>query len=587
MLSGGPARAISQDTSQSWFGGRIPIVVGTVGHRDLTNAAPQTRIMIRREFRRLRQTYRDSPFLILSGLAEGADRLIASIALEELSAVLVAVLPFPAKDFLADFATETSRQEFSALLNRAAATLQMPLPSDAAWKTPGEARDRQYAQVGALIAEQSQILMALWDGRPARGLGGTADVVDWFERGYAAPDYSLYEGEQLLFDPPQPGLCIRIEPATGERELRSAAPARRWLGLFGRAFIFNILDQTNVYNRDVRRRAAYRLQKTLILPPDVLPRLPVAESYAAFGEADVLATYFARRVRLADWVFYTLALAAVFSFSAVDAKPVASWGFLAVMAVMAALVLYVKCRSLDRKFLEYRSFAEAMRVLVFWRTTGLTRQVWLSYLSKYGPVVGWLRHAVRAVEFTQDRHPPLAEPLSEAKRLDITIEHWLGIQIGYFKRAVANHSREYWRGHWIERMAIGLTFATAILLAAMTLTYGEGLHAWKTDALLGYPLGPVPVATFIHQLQTLVALMGAFGIAVRGFLIRRADLELSKQYKAMQQKFEAAELRISILPPGDPHKQLPAILETLGREALLEESEWLWLRHSRPFDAAN
>lgn len=587
MLSGGRDGATSQDTPQSWFGGRIPIVIGTVGHRDLTTASPEIRRTIRREFRRLRRTYSDSPFLILSGLAEGADQLIATIALEELGGELVAILPFPTVDFMADFDTAELREELSALLSRAAGTFQVPVPADPAWKAPGEARDRQYARVGALIAEQSQILIALWDGRPPRGHGGTAEVVGWFERGYAAPEYSLYEGDLSLFDPPQPGLCIRIEPATGERELHSAAPSRRWLGRFGRAYIYDILTRTNVYNRDVRRRAAYRVPKPSIIPSDLLPRLPVAEAYAACGEADILATYFARRVRLADWVFYTLALAAVFSFSAVDAKPLASWGFLAVMAVMAALVAYVKCRSLDRKFLEYRTFAEAMRVLLFWRMAGLKSQVWLSYLSKHGTVVRWLRHAVRAVEFTQDRHPPPVQPLSAEKMLDLTIERWVGVQINYFKRSVSKHTREHRRGYWIARISIGLTFATAILLAAMTLNYGQGLQAWKPDALLRNPLGPMPVATFIHYLQTLVGLMGAFGIAVRGFLIRRADLELSKQYKAAQHTFENAERQISNLPPGDPQKQLPAILETLGREALMEEAEWLWLRHSRPFEAAN
>jgi hypothetical protein len=588
MNSAKPSPVHDPEAMQPWFGGRIPIVIGTVGHRDLSTTDRAMVKAVRRECRRLRRKYRESPFLLLSGLAEGADRLIAAIALEELGAILVAVLPFPATEFCADFKTATSHEEFSSLLNQAAAIFEVPLPTDGGWKQAGEMRDVQYARVGALIAEQSQILLALWDGRPARGVGGTAEVVGWFERGYAAPEYSLYEGDLSLFDPPQPGLCIRIEPATGEKELRNVPPTRRRFGLSGRANIYDSLRRTNVYNQDVRRQAAYHVERSRIVPPEVLAQVQITEAYAAFSEADVLAIYFARRVRLADWVFYALALAAVFAFSSVDAKPLASWGFLGVMAVMAGVASYVWNCALDTKFLEYRSFAEAMRILLFWRLLGLRRQVWLSYLSKHGTVVRWLRHAVRAVEFAQDRRsPPIGTALSDERLLTIAIDHWLGSQIAYFKRSVAKHSRRYWRGLWVTRAAIALTFATSILLAAMTLTYGDGLHAWHPGALVPHPFGPMPIADFIHQLQVAVGLTAAFGIAARGFLLRRADLELSKQYAAAQEKFEMAERQIQNVPVGDPHRELPPIFESLGREALLEEAEWLWLRHSRPFEAPN
>lgn len=88
--------------------------------------------------------------------------------MDELGARLIAILPFPPSEFCADFVTEDSRQEFSDLLNEAAGVFEVTLPPDENWKKDGEARDVQYARVGAVIAEQSQILIALWEGRPAR-----------------------------------------------------------------------------------------------------------------------------------------------------------------------------------------------------------------------------------------------------------------------------------------------------------------------------------------------------------------------------------------------------------------------------------
>ena len=508
--------------------------------------------------------------------------------MKELAARLVAVLPFPASDFRADFQTEDSCADFSSLLENASAVFEVPVPEHDNWKQGGAARDIQYARVGALIAEQSQILLAVWDGRPARGLGGTADVIDWFERGYAPEDYSICKGDLSLFDPPQPGLCIHIDPITANRRYRNAPPTRRSFGLSDRLSICDILRRTDTYNRDVDRQAAYRFKSTPLVPAETLMRVPVHEAFAAFREADALAVFYARRVHLADWVLYALALTAVFAFSSIDDKPIASWSFLGVMALIAIVASYVWGQSLDTKFLEYRSLAEAMRILFFWRMLGLKRQVWLSYLSKHGTVVRWLRHAVRAVEFAQDNHPALArsQPPVET-RINIAIKHWVGPQIAYFKRSALWHAGNYRRGQWVTRVAIASTFATSILLAAMTLSYGDGWYAWHADAVVPLPFGSVPIGTFIKQLQLAVSFMAALGIAARGFLLRTADLDLSKQYGATREKFDRAEAALSKVPTGDPDQECPAIFERLGREALLEQAEWLWVRHSRPFEPPN
>ena len=588
MTSADPSPIIDLDAMQAWFGGRIPIVVGTVGHRDLSTTDKAIAKAVRRECRLLRKKHRDSPFLVLSGLAEGADRLIAGIAMEELGAALIAVLPFPAADFCADFKTEASRQEFLSFIGRSSATFDVHLPSDEQWKQPGGMRDAQYARVGALIAEQSQILLALWDGRPARGVGGTADVVGWFERGCAPSEYSLYAGDLSLFDPPQPGLSIRIDPETGEREIHNAPPRTRRYGLRRSSGINDILRRTNIYNRDVRRKAASRVDRTPLVPSDVLSRVPITEASTAFEEADALAIYYAKRVRLADSVLYSLALVAVFAFSSIDAKPLASWAFLGVMAVMLLVAAHVWGRSLDTKFLEYRSLAEAMRILFFWRMLGLQRQVWLSYLSKHGTVVRWLRHAVRALEFTQDRRLSFTNNSVSSEELNkIATEHWIDVEIRYFKRATAKCTRRYWRWTWVARLAIILTFASSALLAAMTFTYADNLQSWRPNAVVIHPFGVVPIEMFIQQLQTVVGLAAAAGIAARGFMIRSADLELSKQFATARETFEAAETALAEIPKNDPDRRIAEIFERLGREALLEQAEWLWLRHSRPFEAPN
>ncbi len=325
------------------------------------------------------------------------------------------------------------------------------------------------------------------------------------------------------------------------------------------------------------------------MPQDILRRVPITEASAAFEEADALAIYYSQRVKLADVVLYSLALTAVFAFSSIDTKPLASWAFLSVMGVMALLALHVWGRSLDTKFQEYRSLAEAMRILFFWRMLGLDRQVWLSYLSKHGTVVRWLRHAVRALEFTQDRrlYPSTRNGISSEELNMVARTQWIDSQIRYFKRAGAKCARDYRRWTWVSRLAIILTFASSALLAAMTFRYSDGLHAWRPNASLTHPFGAIPVDVFIRQLQTLVGLAAAAGVATGGFLQRRADLELSKQYASAREKFELADNAIAEIPEGDPDRKIRELFGNLGREALQEQAEWLWLRHSRPFEAPN
>lgn len=111
------------------------------------------------------------PKTLLSALAEGADRIVAREALA-LGFRLEAVLPFRRPEYEKDFRSEESLAEFRELLAR----------SDAVHELRGsgatrESRDSAYDGVGRGILERADALVAVWDGRPARGEGGTAEVL--------------------------------------------------------------------------------------------------------------------------------------------------------------------------------------------------------------------------------------------------------------------------------------------------------------------------------------------------------------------------------------------------------------------------
>lgn len=105
----------------------------------------------------------------LSALAEGADRIFADVALE-LGMRLDVLLPFASADYEATFADAATTPVYRALLARAANVQELP----------GTRSDSKaaYEAVGRVTVERSDILVTVWDGKPAAGRGGTPDIIE-------------------------------------------------------------------------------------------------------------------------------------------------------------------------------------------------------------------------------------------------------------------------------------------------------------------------------------------------------------------------------------------------------------------------
>ena len=247
------ALAANADADRRW-GGRAPIMLGVVGHRNIDTKNEKLAAALKKQCALLRGRCKHSPFVILSALAEGADRLMANIALDELKADLIAVLPMPEEEYERDFETAELKAEFRSLLKRALCVKIAPAPpGQASWASEGEPRNEQYARAGAIIVDHAQVLFAIWDGEPARGTGGTADQVAWFERGDLPNAYSLHEDAISPLDPVEPGLLIRIDPATARVRVVNCPPFEGRQQSGAKSNIRSILVRTDRYNGDVLR----------------------------------------------------------------------------------------------------------------------------------------------------------------------------------------------------------------------------------------------------------------------------------------------------------------------------------------------
>jgi hypothetical protein len=150
----------------------VHIVAGVTGHRRL-NPKPGLAEAIHKgleEYRKIMRPSRDTPLVItvLSPLAEGADRIVAREVLKIPGSMLKVVLPFKKKDYTKDFETYESKREFEELLSQARSVKQLPAK---------RSRNEAYEQAGRYIVDHCDVLIALWDGKPALGQGGTGEIV--------------------------------------------------------------------------------------------------------------------------------------------------------------------------------------------------------------------------------------------------------------------------------------------------------------------------------------------------------------------------------------------------------------------------
>ncbi len=235
--------------------GRIPITlrIGVTGHCAL--ADPEAlRAPVREAIGRFRELLPGPgvALVVVSALAEGADRLVAEEVLAVKGARLEVALPLPEEDYLDDFPTEESKKEFRDMFRRA----------DYVWQAPAcPSREEAYAQAGRYVVDRSDAVIALWDGEPSGGQDGTAEIVGYARQqkvplawvktnGKPALTYESDAKRAAVLEDAVRKLreynAVAIKPAEGQQQLdnlrkdlipdvtadpapiRSACPGTRW-----------------------------------------------------------------------------------------------------------------------------------------------------------------------------------------------------------------------------------------------------------------------------------------------------------------------------------------------------------------------
>lgn len=572
----------------------LPLVIGVTGHRDLrAEDVAKLERLVRRIIEEFKSDLPNTPLTLLSALADGADRLVARVALD-LGVRLIVPLPMRREIYETDFSTPGSKAEFAELLARAGYWFELPLlegATEAEIKEHGAARDRQYEQVGAYIVRQSHLLVALWDGRYRNLVGGTSRVVKFQLEGVPEP----YAPRSSPIDTPESGPVYHIvTPRAGNPETADEPLALRKLfprGYVGEVDRFDrICARIDTFNQDVTaqtallQRKAKKSEDYLFPEPETKELPPSLRSLRKrFAVADTLAIYFQRLTQRTLGTLFILVMLVAISFELyAHLFPEWHWLLAVYLLLLAGAYLWINRRAkrhdYQNKYQDYRALAEGMRVQFFWEVAGLRLSAADHYLRKQRSELDWICSAIRAwtIPNEAETRALLAtenrEPLNALK---LVLQHWLTDQADYFVRVAERDHKKLERSEPYVRALLRIGLAVTVLVVVALL-----ISPWRheTSEL-------IEEHHKIHGLLLTLISLPAIGAALlHGYIEKKALSEHSKQYSRMSMIFSNAQERLSQLIKDEQYAQARNLIEELGKEALEENGDWVLLHRERPLE---
>ena len=566
----------------------VPLRIGVTGHRDLDPAdLDHLKQTVAGLFRLLRERLPGIHVELVSGMADGADRLAAEAALAA-GLRVHALLPMPLDMYLSDF-DEASQAQLRAMLSDPrvqCSELELPLgidPESAA--ESGWARDALYVALAERLREGTSILLALWDGED-RGLpGGTGDTVLRYlglvtKEGARTPrQLTLREADARAADGDRPVFWLRTRRQGGE------GPANGMAGFLGIADNGDIV----VTGQDLPKGLAAELAKLVdyardagthvdpathpwgLTSDEALSLRPVAaEALRAmdfeYRRADLLAVHHQTR---SDRLFkaFSLMAAVMGALFLVYAKIYPGKIFLAGYLVLfaAGFVLFALAtrRGWFTRHLMYRAIAESLRTRFYLSIAGIEPRSIEQHLMRLLGVrriagFSWIGHILRAC-----RPFELGATHDQQACLDWVRKNWIDDQRRYFERKAHALHHAHHRLERIKNVILAaMVVAVAVLMIFKPYLVHTEAYGLELKTYLVFLLGLVPF------------LLGVWEI----YQAKMAIKELGWQYQ--NQLFHLQRAAASLGHPGS-HKRAAHILDDTAERLLADTYLWTVQRFHR------
>jgi hypothetical protein len=304
---------------------------------------------------------------LISSLAKGADQIVVKSALEILGASLEVVLPFRAEDYKQDFDQNEDQKTFDLLYDKAGSRLNHAFELEAA---PAEMSEG-YRKAGEMLVHSSEIILAVWDGMPAHGKGGTAEMAE----------YALSLKRPVFWiNADNPSSPVRILSAITKCEDKSIKVTTRpfpgracelspqFVDLveYNRDPAFSVSGYGRIYNRYSNMLEKARMESGL---SETAVTGLLKETQSHYSRADYLARHYQRiHTRSAKWLYRLSTIAVIVAIVQALFFP-ADTGLILfeILALLIALIWYRVgvVENWQRKWLNYRHLAERLRIITF------------------------------------------------------------------------------------------------------------------------------------------------------------------------------------------------------------------------------
>ncbi len=566
--------------AQKLNGTQVPLVIGVTGHRDLL---PQEQELIKQRIRDfftgLQTSFPDLPLLVMTPLAEGADRIAAEVA-DEFGIPIVVLLPMSRELYKSDFHGD-SLLEFEEMMHLGEIVELPLLPgcSETDVVEHGKARDLHYAQLGAYLAAHSHILLAIWDGKNSMAAGGTShvvqfhqhDVIDLIAEGQHRTPIDFAEDESDLVyriacsrresGPPESPLEVGETSWLTRDDITPMTPEmpERYKVVFGRMTEFNA---------DLRSQPDDGQMDHLIPPADLEKCSEGARDIEKlYQKTDDLANSFQKTMNRSLRLTYACAVLAGLSFIVYADLPdlpdqdFMIYTYLSFIALVLFIMMFERRSGYHRKHLDYRVLAEGLRVQFYWSVAGVemenpSRFSHDSFLKRQDLELGWIRNVMRFA----GRRADASLHLPSHSDVDLVIEHWVGDdQQGQTHYYAARSRERALRGRLTTTFAV-MSFVLVIIVALM---------------LAFLPPEP-PISDVLIAIMGLLPLVAAFR---QNYAHRTAEQFLTTQFGYYYRIFSNAH---RLLQGADQLEVKRDILRGLGEAALDESGQWILRQRERP-----
>ncbi|MFH1076992.1 MAG: hypothetical protein V1753_09220 [Pseudomonadota bacterium] len=597
----------------------IPIIIGVTGHRDLRSSdLPELEGKIEKLIKHIVESLcPNSPIKIISPLADGADRLVAKVGIR-MGCGFICALPLPLNEYKKDFVTEESLNEFQELLHKAEYCFELPLVEGNTAdniSNYGENRNRQYAAVGAYIAAHSQILIAIWNGKDTKETGGTSEIVRFRLNGIPQP----YAKPLKALDVPETGSVYHIFSARARKDadvtINNHTPEAgeyvidkqpEWDVLYPRVWkskqsptedarnnYAQLLRRIDEFNKEIRdninnqafinevtknKGYVYSDTKQSSLNDGMKG---VLESYSY---ADTLSQRHQKPIFKALKILPAATVLGFFFFSFFDeiwsATPVLML-FPVILGVGFYIFQNMQSKDMERKYLDYRVLAEGLRVQFFWKLGGIRENIYEHYQRKYKGELDWMAQAIRSISIKANNF--IKTPASGAERkaaYSEICERWVEDQWEYFRKNVKRKIDIPQKQEKITKafFLLALFFVAGIFAL-------KGFILVQQGTLEGFmSLEDIKDIRLYSVLLVLVDLCIAIGAAFQIYVEKMAFSEEVKQYQRMKDLFSRGSRKLREYIEKSQYSDMELLLIDIGKEALVENCDWLMLKRSKPLE---